>query len=172
MADTESALVHPSPNFCSGTSQAIRSRHSGSGCTAHPNICLLRQADVLRRRNHRRMAAGSMRIPGCAALPLLFVARRGTRAIKHRAATLLRRDENRICNMLKRKVNLGEPGGTRTRDPLLKRQMLYRLSYRPITENTELIEPNFSTLAQFRPKFSKVSASSASTELLTLSGIG
>jgi integrase len=25
----------------------------------------------------------------------------------------------------------GEPGGTRTRDPLLKRQMLYRLSYRP-----------------------------------------
>ena len=24
----------------------------------------------------------------------------------------------------------GEPGGTRTRDPLLKRQMLYRLSYR------------------------------------------
>jgi hypothetical protein len=27
--------------------------------------------------------------------------------------------------------NFGEPGGTRTRDPLLKRQMLYRLSYRP-----------------------------------------
>ena len=27
----------------------------------------------------------------------------------------------------------GEPGGTRTRDPLLKRQMLYRLSYRPGT---------------------------------------
>ena len=29
------------------------------------------------------------------------------------------------------KVESGEPGGTRTRDPLLKRQMLYRLSYRP-----------------------------------------
>ena len=28
--------------------------------------------------------------------------------------------------------NIGEPGGTRTRDPLLKRQMLYRLSYRPL----------------------------------------
>jgi hypothetical protein len=26
---------------------------------------------------------------------------------------------------------LGEPGGTRTRDPLIKSQMLYRLSYRP-----------------------------------------
>ena len=25
----------------------------------------------------------------------------------------------------------GEPGGTRTRDPVLKRHMLYRLSYRP-----------------------------------------
>ena len=25
----------------------------------------------------------------------------------------------------------GEPGGTRTRDPLIKSQMLYRLSYRP-----------------------------------------
>lgn len=29
------------------------------------------------------------------------------------------------------KEGSGEPGGTRTRDPLLKRQMLYRLSYRP-----------------------------------------
>src|ERR1039457_5477099 len=28
---------------------------------------------------------------------------------------------------------IGEPGGTRTRDPLIKRQMLYRLSYRPGT---------------------------------------
>ena len=26
----------------------------------------------------------------------------------------------------------GEPGGTRTRDPLIKSQMLYQLSYRPI----------------------------------------
>ena len=26
---------------------------------------------------------------------------------------------------------LGEPGGTRTRDPVLKRHMLYHLSYRP-----------------------------------------
>ena len=26
---------------------------------------------------------------------------------------------------------IGEPGGTRTRDPLIKSQMLYRLSYRP-----------------------------------------
>jgi hypothetical protein len=26
----------------------------------------------------------------------------------------------------------GEPGGTRTRDPLIKSQMLYRLSYRPL----------------------------------------
>ena len=25
----------------------------------------------------------------------------------------------------------GEPGGTRTRDPVLKRHMLYHLSYRP-----------------------------------------
>src|SRR2546422_6258248 len=27
--------------------------------------------------------------------------------------------------------NPGEPGGTRTRDPVLKRHMLYHLSYRP-----------------------------------------
>ncbi len=27
----------------------------------------------------------------------------------------------------------GEPGGTRTRDPVLKRHMLYHLSYRPNT---------------------------------------
>src|ERR1035441_5221884 len=27
----------------------------------------------------------------------------------------------------------GEPGGTRTRDPVLKRHMLYHLSYRPIS---------------------------------------
>src|SRR5690348_2237836 len=39
--------------------------------------------------------------------------------------------KNRLCNLLKRRINFGEPGGTRTRDPLLKRQMLYRLSYRP-----------------------------------------
>src|SRR5579863_2354117 len=32
------------------------------------------------------------------------------------------------------KGTFGEPGGTRTRDPLLKRQMLYRLSYRPGSE--------------------------------------
>ena len=28
----------------------------------------------------------------------------------------------------------GEPAGTRTRDPLLKRQMLCQLSYRPIND--------------------------------------
>ena len=28
-------------------------------------------------------------------------------------------------------VLFGEPGGTRTRDPLIKSQMLYQLSYRP-----------------------------------------
>src|SRR5215469_15589741 len=28
-------------------------------------------------------------------------------------------------------VRFGEPGGTRTRDPVLKRHMLYHLSYRP-----------------------------------------
>jgi hypothetical protein len=28
-------------------------------------------------------------------------------------------------------VTFGEPGGTRTRDPLIKSQMLYHLSYRP-----------------------------------------
>ena len=34
--------------------------------------------------------------------------------------------------MLKTQKLNGEPGGTRTRDPLLKRQMLFRLSYRPL----------------------------------------
>ena len=37
----------------------------------------------------------------------------------------------------------GEPGGTRTRDPVLKRHMLYHLSYRPIAilELAEGFEP-------------------------------
>ena len=29
-------------------------------------------------------------------------------------------------------ASFGEPGGTRTRDPLIKSQMLYLLSYRPV----------------------------------------
>src|ERR1035441_2601425 len=29
------------------------------------------------------------------------------------------------------RFRIGEPGGTRTRDPVLKRHMLYHLSYRP-----------------------------------------
>ncbi len=33
--------------------------------------------------------------------------------------------------VVENKGNFGEPGGTRTRDPMLKRHMLYRLSYRP-----------------------------------------
>ena len=33
------------------------------------------------------------------------------------------------------KTNRGEPGGTRTRDPMLKRHMLYRLSYRPLARS-------------------------------------
>ena len=28
-------------------------------------------------------------------------------------------------------LNTGEPGGTRTRDPVIKSHMLYQLSYRP-----------------------------------------
>jgi hypothetical protein len=40
----------------------------------------------------------------------------------------------------------GEPGGTRTRDPLIKSQMLYQLSYRPLenqllTESRVNVEP-------------------------------
>src|ERR1035437_7239352 len=31
-----------------------------------------------------------------------------------------------------RRFRTGEPGGTRTRDPVLKRHMLYHLSYRPV----------------------------------------
>ena len=30
-----------------------------------------------------------------------------------------------------KQLKSGEPGGTRTRDPVLKRHMLYHLSYRP-----------------------------------------
>ena len=49
---------------------------------------------------------------------------------------------------------LGEPAGTRTRDPLIKSQMLYRLSYRPLRvhRNTE------PSLAQMNLPFSVVAA--------------
>ncbi len=45
-----------------------------------------------------------------------------------------------ICYLCVRsgQMILSEPGGTRTRDPLLKRQMLYRLSYRPGLGGTTL----------------------------------
>ncbi len=46
--------------------------------------------------------------------------------------------ESRISMLQKRVAEIagkigwnGEPGGTRTRDPLIKSQMLYQLSYRP-----------------------------------------
>lgn len=35
------------------------------------------------------------------------------------------------ARLIRLRVLNGEPGGTRTRDPLIKSQMLYRLSYRP-----------------------------------------
>src|SRR5215470_8188913 len=41
--------------------------------------------------------------------------------------------------------NFGEPGGTRTRDPLIKSQMLYQLSYRPACEDCRTPKPPLDT---------------------------
>ena len=48
-------------------------------------------------------------------------------------------NERKGKRVLKTNKLNGEPAGTRTRDPLLKRQMLYRLSYRPIIGITNSI---------------------------------
>ena len=40
--------------------------------------------------------------------------------------------QNSSILLLILKELFGEPGGTRTRDPLIKSQMLYQLSYRPL----------------------------------------
>ena len=52
-------------------------------------------------------------------------------AQKANSRTRAKREIARPLTNGKNVVSSGEPGGTRTRDPLLKRQMLYRLSYRP-----------------------------------------
>src|ERR1035441_1473926 len=45
-------------------------------------------------------------------------------------------------------VKTGEPGGTRTRDPVLKRHMLYHLSYRPSRLRSECYRSVYQTIAQ------------------------
>ena len=60
----------------------------------------------------------------------------GAVAVARIETRLSRRDErvNRaVLPSHKPERAAGEPGGTRTRDPVLKRHMLYHLSYRPIS---------------------------------------